>query len=72
VEGTVPPVGFAGWGEFVEAVVHEVSQVFPDFGDVLDVRFGRFVAIDPEAVFLMEGAVCARWGEGKSVNSAER
>ena len=68
VKGTVPPVGFAGLGEFVEAVVHEVAQVFPDFGDVLNVGFGGFVAIDPEAVFLMEGAVCARWGEGKGVN----
>ncbi|MOA68784.1 hypothetical protein D3C78_1965730 [compost metagenome] len=47
VQWAVEPVGFVAWGELVWAVVHEVAQVFPGFGDVLDVRLGRFVTVDP-------------------------
>ncbi|GLO14531.1 hypothetical protein PPUJ20028_31140 [Pseudomonas putida] len=71
MQGLVPPVGFAGWGEFVGAVGHEVAQVFPDFGDVPDAGFGGFVAVDPEAVFLVEAAVCSARGEGEGVAGAE-
>ncbi len=67
----VPPIGLARWGEFVGAVVHEMTEVFPDFGDVLDVGIGGFVAVDPEAVFLVEGAILAPWGERKGIACAE-
>ena len=64
VQRLVPPVGFAGRGKFVRAMVHEVAEVFPYFGDMLDVGVGGFVAVDPEAVFLVEAAVRSAWGEG--------
>ncbi|BAW22786.1 Uncharacterized protein KF715C_ch22130 [Pseudomonas putida] len=67
----VPPVGFAGWGEFVRAVGHEVSEVFPDFSDVLYAGFGGFVAVDPEAVFLVETAIRSARGEGEGIAGAE-
>ncbi|ERL02701.1 hypothetical protein O999_17475 [Pseudomonas putida LF54] len=72
VQWLVPPVGFTGRGEFVRAVVHEVAQVFPHFGDMLDAGFGGFVAVDPEAVFLMQAAVFPAGGEGEGIAGAER
>ena len=71
MQGLVPPVGFTGRGEFVRAVVHEVAQVFPYLGYMLDAGFGGFVAVDPEAVFLVEATVCSARGEGEGVAGAE-
>ena len=68
----VPPVGFAGRRELVWAVGHEVAEVFPDFGDVLYTGFGGFVAVDPQAVFLVEGSVFPARGEGEGIAGAER
>jgi hypothetical protein len=67
----VPPVGFAGRREFGWAVVHEVAKVFPDFGDVFDAGFGGFVAVGPEAIFLMEAAVFSTGGECECIGGAE-
>ncbi|GLO46167.1 hypothetical protein PPUN109347_27300 [Pseudomonas putida] len=67
----VPPVGFARWGKFVRAVVHEVAEVFPDFCDVLDVGLGGFVAVDPEAILLVQAAVLSARGEGEGVSGTE-
>ena len=71
VQRFVPPVGFAGRGEFVRAVGHEMTEVFPDFSDVFDAGFGGFVAVDPEAVFLVETAIRSARGEGEGVTGAE-
>ncbi|MBK4995133.1 hypothetical protein IAE39_003307 [Pseudomonas sp. S37] len=67
----VPPVGFAGRWEFVRAVIHEMAEVLPDFGNVFDAGLGGFVAVDPQAVFLVEGAVSSARGEGEGVTGAE-
>ncbi|MCY1426469.1 hypothetical protein D9M71_422900 [compost metagenome] len=67
----VPPVGFAGRRELVWAVVHEMAQVFPHFGNVLDVGLGGFIAVDPQAVFLVKAAVFPARGEGEGVVGAE-
>jgi hypothetical protein len=53
-------------------VVHEVAEVFPDFGDVLDAGFGRFVAVDPEAILLVKAAVLSARGESEGIAGAER
>ena len=71
VQRLVPPVGFAGRGKFVRAVVHELAQVFPYFSDVLDVGIGGFVAVDPEAVFLVEAAVGSARGKGKCITGGK-
>ena len=71
VQWLVPPVGFAGRGELVRAVVHEVAEIFPDFGNVLDAGFGGFVAVDPEAILLIEAAVRPARGEGEGIAGAE-
>ncbi len=52
-------------------MVHEVAEVFPHFGDMLDARFGGFVAVDPEAVFLMQAAVFPAGGEGEGIAGSE-
>ena len=67
----MPPIGFAGRGEFVRAVRHEVAQVFPHLGDVSDPGLGGFVAVDSEAVFLVEAAIRSARGEGEGVAGAE-
>jgi len=67
----VPPVGFAGRGELVRAVIHEVAEIFPDFGDILDVGVGGFIAVDPEAILLVKAAVFSARGEGKGVAGSE-
>ena len=71
VQGFVPPVGFTRRREFGGAVVHEVAKVFPDFGDVFDAGFSGFIAVDPEAIFLVEAAIFSRWGESECVTGAE-
>lgn len=71
VKWLVPPVGFTGRGEFVRAVVHEVAEVFPYLGDMLDAGFGGFVTVDPEAVFLMQAAVFPAGGEGEGIAGGE-
>ena len=71
VKRPVPPIGFTRWGEFVGTVVHEVTEVFPYFGDMLDAGFGGFVAVDPEAVLLVKAAVFPARGEGEGIVGAE-
>ncbi|MNP25247.1 hypothetical protein D3C76_1180450 [compost metagenome] len=71
VEWLVPPIGLAGRRKLVRTVVHEMAEVLPHLGDVLDAGFGGVVAVDPEAVFLVEAAIRTARGEGEGVAGAE-
>jgi len=48
-----------------------MAEVFPDFSDVLYAGFGGFVAVDPEAVFLVQTAIRSARGEGEGIAGAE-
>jgi len=48
-----------------------MAKVLPHFGDVSDPGLGGFVAVDPEAVFLVEAAIRSARGECEGVAGAE-